>query len=59
VVGLMPPEPEVADLDRYRRLPEPIRLDDLRTSADVVPHPDEGSDELREVAWLIRTTGGI
>jgi hypothetical protein len=44
---------------RYARLPEPIRVEDMRTSADVVSHPVEGNDGLREVAWLIRTTGGI
>jgi hypothetical protein len=44
---------------KYARLPEPIRLEDMRTSADAVSHPDEGNEELREVAWLIRTTGGI
>lgn len=44
---------------KYARLPEPIRLEDMCTSADVVSHPDEGNEELREVAWLIRTTGGI
>jgi hypothetical protein len=44
---------------KYARLPDPVRPEDMRTSADVVDHPDEGNAELREVAWLIRTTGGI
>ena len=42
---------------RYARLPEPVRREDLRTSHDVVPHPEVVGEADRERAWLLRTTG--
>jgi hypothetical protein len=45
------------DPDRFKHLPEPIRLDDMVTSQDATTYPEEKTDELREVEWLIRTTG--
>ena len=53
----MPAAQEEQPASRYARLPDPIRPEDLRTSTDVVSHPDDGSDDLRERAWLIRTAG--
>lgn len=39
--------------DRFAVLPEPIRLEDTRTSQDVVDHPDE-NDELGEITAVLR-----
>ena len=47
------------DPDRFRRLPAPIRVEDMIATHDATTHPEEKPDELREVEWLIRTTGGI
>jgi hypothetical protein len=42
---------------KYARLPEPIRFEDMRTSQDAVSHQDDGSDDLHERAWMLRTAG--
>ena len=42
---------------RYRRLPEPIRLEDTITSLDVEPVPQQKDDYWREVEWMLRVTG--
>jgi len=34
-----------------------VRREDLRTSQDVLAHPDEVGEADRERAWLLRTTG--
>jgi hypothetical protein len=47
------PEPE----NRYRTLPEPIRPEDMITSVDVSPVPDEKDDYWREVEWMLRAVG--
>lgn len=39
-----------------RSLPPPVRLEDTRTSHDVVPVPDT-EDAWREAQWLLRTAG--
>ena len=43
--------------DRFAALPEPVRLEDTRTSQDVVDHPDE-NDELAEITWVLRYGAG-
>ncbi len=44
---------------RYARLPEPISPEDMRTSLDVHPAPDEEKDDYwREVEWMLKVTGG-
>ena len=43
--------------NKYAHLPAPIRREDLRTSQDVVPHPDVVGEADRERDWLLRTTG--
>ncbi len=42
---------------KYTKLPEPIRFEDMRTSQDVGSHPGDGSDDLNERAWMLRTVG--
>jgi hypothetical protein len=41
----------------FKRLPEPVRLDDTITSEDTLVVAPEKNDELREVEWLLRSTG--
>ena len=43
--------------NKYAHLPPPIRREDLRTSQDVVPHPEVVGEADRERDWLLRTTG--
>jgi hypothetical protein len=47
------------DPDRFKHLPAPVRLEDTVSTHDATTHPEEKPDELREVEWLIRTTGGF
>jgi len=42
---------------KYARLPEPIRLEDTITSAEVQAVPEEKDDYWREVEWMLRVTG--
>ncbi len=42
---------------KYSRLPAPVRREDLRTSQDVRPQPDEKGEHDRETEWMLRTTG--
>lgn len=50
------PSHEVPE-NKYAHLPPPIRREDLRTSQDVVPHPEVVGEADRERDWLLRTTG--
>jgi hypothetical protein len=52
-----PPRGEDAGESKYKRLPPPVRREDLRTSQDVLAHADEVGEADRERAWLLRTTG--
>ena len=42
---------------RFATLPEPVRLEDTRTSQDVVDHPDDDA-ELGEITWVLRHSAG-
>ena len=44
--------------DRFRTLPEPIELEDTIASQDVVDHPEEKRDDVRETEWMLRTSVG-
>jgi hypothetical protein len=44
--------------NRYRTLPEPVRLEDTVTSVDVTPVQPEKDDYWREVEWMLKVTGG-
>jgi hypothetical protein len=46
------------DENRYRALPEPVRLEDTVTSVDVTPVQPEKDDYWREVEWMLKVTGG-
>lgn len=43
---------------RFAELPEPVSLEDTRTSQDVVDHPAEMADDYREIDWFLRSTAG-
>ena len=44
------------DPERFRSLPEAVRLEDTMTSEDTVV-VDSVDDEYREVTWLLRVGG--
>lgn len=44
-------------MNKYAKLPVPIRLQDMRTSQDVRPQPAEKGEHDRETEWMLRTTG--
>ncbi len=50
--------PDSVDRNPYARLPEPIRFEDLRTSAETHPAHEERDDYWREVEWMLRVSGG-
>ncbi len=54
-----PTEPGTEPANRFRRLPAPVRREDLRTSQDVVDHPEPVGEEDRERSWLLRTAGAL
>ena len=41
----------------YRRLPEPVRLEDTVTSEEATVMPEEKDEYWREVEWMLRVTG--
>jgi hypothetical protein len=43
--------------NKYARLPEPVKPEDMVTSLDVEPVPEQKDDRLRELEWLLRTSG--
>ena len=45
------------DPAEFKRLPAPVRLEDTVTTTDSVVVAPEKNDELREVEWLLRSTG--
>jgi hypothetical protein len=49
---------EPAKTNRYGKLPEPIPPEDMVTSLDVEPVPEEKDDWLREQEWFLRVAGG-
>jgi hypothetical protein len=50
--------PETTGPSPYRQLPPPVRLEDLRTSAETHPVHEEKDDYWREVEWMLRVAGG-
>ena len=50
-------QPEPRPAARWARLPEPVRLEDTVTSAEVTVYPTEKDDYWREVEWMLRVTG--
>lgn len=43
---------------RFTRLPEPIRFEQMRTSAETHRAHEEQDDYWREVEWMLRVSGG-
>jgi hypothetical protein len=50
-----PPRPPL-DPDAYRRLPEPVDLDETITSADADPPPNDPDDGID--GWLLKNAAG-
>ena len=48
---------DVTVANKYAHLPPQVRREDLRTSQDVVQHPEVVGEADRERDWLLRTTG--
>lgn len=44
--------------NKYRRLPEPISIEDTITSAEAQSVPEEKDEYWREVEWMLRVAGG-
>ena len=44
--------------NKYATLPEPIRAEDMVTSLDTEPAPQDKDDYWREVEWMLKVTGG-
>ena len=57
MVDTTPDRPEPSR-SRYAELPPPVRREDLVTSVEGSPHPEEKDDYWREVEWMLRVTGG-
>ena len=49
--------PTPAEPGKYAHLPEPIDPEDLVTSEEATPIQAEKDDYLREVEWMLRTSG--
>ena len=47
------------ETNKYARLPDPVRPEDLCTTHDVRPQPAEKGEHDRETDWLLRTTGAF
>lgn len=45
--------------NKYRKLPAPIRVEDMRTAQDIRATPTVKGEHDREVEWMLRTTGVI
>ena len=44
--------------NKYRKLPEAIKTEDMIESVDVESVPEEKDDYWREVEWMLRVAGG-
>jgi hypothetical protein len=49
---------ENPDATRFKKLPEPVKLEHTITSQDAVDHPEEKRDDVRETEWMLRTSVG-
>jgi len=45
--------------NKYRTLPEPIRVEDMIESTDVEPVPEEKDGPWRDIEWMLRVAGGL
>ena len=50
---------EDQDQNKYARLPDPIRPEDMCSTHDVRPQPAEKGEHDRENEWLLRRTGAF
>ena len=53
-----PIRPTPVEPGTYAHLPEPVDPEDMVTSEEATPIPEEKDDYLREVEWMLRTSGG-
>ena len=52
-----PIRPTPAEPGKYAHLPAPIDPEDMVTSAEATPIQTEKDDYLRELEWMLRTSG--
>jgi len=45
------------DGERWKHLPQPIRLEDTVTTSEASSLPSEKDEYWREVEWMLRVTG--
>jgi hypothetical protein len=50
-------KPTPAEPGKFARLPEPIDPEDMVTSEEATPIAEEKDDYLRELEWMLRTSG--
>jgi hypothetical protein len=50
---------QAVPVNKYARLPEPPRPEDLRTTHDVTHHPEPVNEDDRERDFMLRTTGFV
>jgi len=50
--------PDREPTNKYRALPEPIKVEDMIESTDAQAVPEEKDDYWREVEWMLRVAGG-
>ena len=46
------------DPQRFKRLPPPVRREQLRTSEESRTFTEEDNDRLRETEWMLRVSAG-
>ena len=49
---------ENTDASRFKHLPALVKVEDMIASHDVMDHPEEKGDDLREAEWMLRTSVG-
>ena len=47
-------KPDRPDPDRFKKLPEPVHLEDTVETSDVDPHAPTNDGPLQETAWLLK-----
>jgi hypothetical protein len=52
-------QPERPAARKWTRLPDPIRPEDMITSAQSLARPQEKDDYWREVEWMLKTSAGF
>ncbi len=53
----MAEQPVAPQPNKYRKLPPPFRVKDMRTAQHIRATPTVKGEHDREVEWMLRTTG--